>query len=175
MKIKVNDIVSLELINLSHSNGIFEMIDQNRVHLRQWLDFVDKMQSPEFVQAFVKETCKKNSNGSEYAFVILKDGNMIGRVGIYKIDKEVKTGEMGFWLVQSAQGKGIVTLSCKKLIDFCFQYLKLENIQLKCGVDNHKSNAVAKRLKFTYQNILPQAEWINNRFVDLNLYALQKN
>lgn len=109
MIIKIDDNMNLELINESHSQAIFEMVDNNRNHLRKWLPFVDKMQTVEFAENFVKGTIQRNLGVNEYAFVIIENEIIVGRIGVYKIDSQNKIGEIGYWLTENSQGKGIIT------------------------------------------------------------------
>ena len=71
MIINIDENIKIELINENHSQPIFDIVDQNRIHLRQWLPFVDRMQTVEFAENFVKGTMQRNKDGNEFAFVII--------------------------------------------------------------------------------------------------------
>ena len=174
MQITISDNLRLELINESHSQPIFELVDQNRDYLKQWLSLIDTMKTVVFAEKFVQETMERNSAGLEYAFVIIDQQQVIGRIGIYKINQHNKIGEIGYWIAESAQGKGTITKSCTAMIDFCFTHLALNRIELKCGTENIKSNAIAKKLNFAEEGVIRQGEFLYNKFIDLNLYALLK-
>ena len=175
MKIIIDEATRIELIEERHTQSIFDMVDENRNHLRPWLPFVDRMQTIEFAQNFVKGTMQRNMDGNEFAFVIIYYEKMVGRVGVYKIDNQNKIGEIGYWIVQNSQGKGIVTKSCKALIGFCFSDLQLNRIEIKCGTENIKSKTIPERLKFTKEGIIRQGELLYDKFIDLNLFSLLKN
>ncbi len=174
MHIKVDESISIELINGNHAPGIFEMVNNNRAHLREWLPFVDRMQDLAFAENFVKGTMQRNKDGYEYAFVIMHNGKMAGRIGVYKIDSQNKIGEIGYWVIQDGVGKGIVTRSCSAIIDFCFHKLKLNRIEIKCGTENYRSQAVPERLNFKKEGIIREGELLYDKFIDLFLYALIK-
>jgi ribosomal-protein-serine acetyltransferase len=174
MTIKINDTLNLELINESHAQAIFNLVNSNRDFLRRWLQFVDYMQTVDFAINFVNKTIQQNKIGYEYAFVIVSNGAVIGRIGIYKIDNQNKIGEIGYWLSENFQGKGIVTNACKTVINFCFENLNLNRIEIKCATENKKSNAIPLQLNFIKEGIIRQGEWLNNQFVDLNLYSILK-
>ena len=174
MIIKIDDNVNLELINEKHSQAIFEMVDNNRPQLRKWLSFVDKMQTVEFVENFVKGTMQRNLDGIEYAFVIIQNDIIVGRIGIYKLDLQNKIGEIGYWLVENKEGKGIITKSCRGLIDFCFHNLEINRIEIKCGTENLKSMKIPEKLNFTFEGIIRQGELLYGKFIDLNFYSLLK-
>ncbi len=172
MNIKVNSLISLELINESHALPIFELVDQNRTYLREWLSFVDRMNTVSFAENFVKGTLERNQDGQEYAFVITDSGEMVGRVGVYKIDQQNKIGEVGYWLEEKAQGKGIITSACKALISFCFHDLHLNRIEIKCGTENVRSQSIPTKLGFHKEGIIRQGEWAHDKYINLYLYSL---
>ncbi|KAB1157780.1 GNAT family N-acetyltransferase [Flavobacterium luteum] len=174
MILKIDNDLRIELINENHISSIFDMVDMNRTHLRQWLPFVDSMQTIAFADNFVKGTMKRNIERSEYAFVIIENEITIGRIGVYKIDTQNKIGEIGYWIVEDAQGKGIVSKSCKAVIDFCFSVLELNRIEIKCGIENLKSRTIPERLNFKHEGIIRQGELLYGNFIDLNLYSLLK-
>ena len=175
MQIKIDDKIRIELIEEKHAQSIFNMVNENRNHLRQWLPFVDRMQTVAFAQNFVHGTMQKNKAGNEFAFVIFENDRMIGRIGVYKIDRQNKIGEIGYWIIEGAQGKGIITKSCQALIDYCFNELDLNRIEIKCGTKNIKSKTIPERLKFTQEGIIRQGELLYDKYIDLNLYALLKS
>lgn len=173
-KIKIDEYVNIELINENHTQSIFELVNNNRTHLREWLPFVDRMQTPEFAENFVKGTIQRNKDGIEYAFVIILNDQVIGRIGVYKIDTQNKIGEIGYWIAQNFQGKGIIKRACEVIIEFCFSELQLNRIEIKCGTEKYKSQFIPEKLNFTKEGVMRQAELIYDRFIDLNLYSLTK-
>ncbi len=170
--IKAENQISLELINESHAQPIFEMVNQNRVYLRQWLSFVDNMVSVDFAENFVKGSMQRHQLGVEYAFVIQQGGQTVGRIGVYKLDRQNKIGEIGYWLVENVQGQGIITTACKAMIRFCFDDLLLHRIEIKCATGNTRSQSIPVRLGFTKEGIIREGEWLHDKYVDLFLYSL---
>lgn len=175
MIINIDQNIRLELITENHSQPIFDVVDKNRTHLREWLPFVDRMQTVEFAENFVKGTMQRNKDGNEFAFVIIEDDKVIGRIGVYKIDGQNKIGEIGYWLAENAQGKGIITKSCQTIIDFCFSDLQLNRIEIKCGTENFKSKTIPEKLNFTKEGVIRRGELLYDKFIDLNLYSLLKS
>ncbi len=175
MILSVTPTLRLELITLAHAQQVFDAVNENRNHLRTWLPFVDKMQTVAFAENVIQYNILRNKEGLDHAFVIMENETLIGRIGVYKIDLQNKIGEIGYWLIETAQGKGIITQSCKVLINFCFDELKLNRIEIKCGTENHKSKIIPEKLHFTKDGVIRQGEWIHDRFIDLNLYSLLRS
>lgn len=173
-KITIDEHIHLELIEAQHTQSIFDMVDGNRTHLRQWLPFVDRMQTVDFTHNFVAGTIQRNKDGYEFAYVIFNGDRMVGRIGVYKMDRQNGIGEIGYWLVEDAQGQGIVTKSCRGLIDFCFGELGLNRIEIKCGTANLKSKTIPEQLHFTREGTMRQGELLYDQYIDLDLYAMLK-
>lgn len=64
--------------------------------------------------------------------------------------------------------------SCKRLITYGFEELGLNRIEIKAAVENLKSQAIPEKLNFKKEGILRQAEFVNEKFLDLTLYSLLK-
>ena len=91
MTINIDENISLELINASHAQAIFDIANDSRDYLREWLIWVDEMQSVEFIENYIKESAQRKSDGSAFAFVIIDNEKVVGRIGIYKINNINKT------------------------------------------------------------------------------------
>ena len=175
MKITVDEHLSLELLSSKHTKELFQLIDNNRTYLRNWLPLVEQIDSLETATQYVNEWVERNNRESEYSFVILENNLIIGRIGVYKINSANKTGEIGYWIAENAQGKGIVSRTAKVFLGYCFSTLNINRMELKCGTENYKSVVVAKQLNFQKEGIIRAGEWLHNRFIDLNFYSLLKN
>lgn len=172
MLIHINEQIRIELIEEKHTSAIFEMVDNNRQHLRSWLPFEDRMQTVEFTRNFVNGTMMRNQKGIEHAFVVFYNDTMVGRVGLYKIEAQNRIGEIGYWIIENSQSKGIITLCCQGLMAFGFKELQLNRIEIKCGTENAKSIRIPERLKFTTEGIIRQGELLFGNYIDLNIYSL---
>ena len=78
-----------------------------------------------------------------------------------------KVGAIGYWLTKSAEGSGVITDSCKVLIDYGFKDLRLHRIEIKAALTNFKSQAIPVKLNFKKEGILRQAELVNNHLLIL--------
>ena len=171
---ELSETTTLEPIAEHHAEPTFELIDNNRVHLKTWLPWVDFMQSAENFRNFIQGAKQRIADKQEVSYMILHEGKVAGRVGLYYIDHQNKIASIGYWLGEEFQGKGIVTKACQEILKQGFTELGLNRIEIKCATGNQKSQAIAKRLGFTKEGILRQAELVNGKFHDLYLYSLLK-
>ncbi len=174
MTIKIDDNLSLESLDEIHAASMFALIDANRPHLREWLPWVDPMQSVENFKDHITYCKKLEAAGTDFPFVIMMNNEMVGRIGIHYIHLHNKIAALGYWLGDGYQGKGIITKACKTLVDHCFNELSMNRVEIKCATGNHKSRAIAEKLYFKQEGILRQAELVNGKFLDLYLYSILK-
>jgi ribosomal-protein-serine acetyltransferase len=174
MILKADDNISLELLAEKHAAGTFNLIDVNRIHLKEWLPWVDNMQTVNDFKAYITNCNELHQKGTDLGCVIIYDNAIAGRIGIHHINLQNKIGAIGYWLGESFSGKGIITRSCQAIIKYGFEILNLNRIEIKCGTGNYKSKAIAERLNFTKEGVLRQAELVNGKYIDLYLFSLLK-
>ena len=174
MNIKVDDSISMVPLDDQHAEPVFQLVSANRQQLREWLPWVDNMESVDFIKNFIRDSKKRWEEKSDYAFVVLLNDTIIGRIGIYKIDNQNKIGAIGYWLGGDHQGKGIMTKACKALINYCFSSFGLNRIEIKCGTKNYKSQSIPERLFLKKEGVIKEGELLYDEFIDLYSYAITK-
>ena len=65
-----------------------------------------------------------------------------------------------------------MTRSVKAVLHYAFENLKLNKIEIRCGVGNAKSRAIPERLGFKLDGILRDEEWLYDHFHDIAVYSL---
>lgn len=175
MILNVDNEITIELIKEDHAGALFELVQANKLRLAEWLPWVDKLPTVRHFESFCIDSARRYAEGSEMPMTILYDGKVAGRIGVYNIDMQNKIASIGYWLGDKFQGKGIVTKACRQTVDYAFYELGLNRIEIKCGAENLRSQAIPHRLQFVKEGILRQAEFINNRFIDLILYSKLKS
>ena len=171
--LKVDDELELALPSETNAEKAFEIVKANYEHLHEWMPWVNENFSLESVKEFYKRTLVKFAyNEDELAVNIVFKGEIVGSTGFHEIDRKCKSAEIGYWLAKDATGKGLVTKSVAKLLDYGFDELKLNRIVIKCVPENAKSRAIPERLGFTQEGIEREAGWLHTRFVDHVVYAM---
>ncbi len=171
--IPVNESITLRIFSLLDYQAIYYGIDQNRAFLRKWLPFVDSTKSDKDTLAFVKSVVDDVERRQE-VFTIWYEGEFAGLIGLKDIDYLNRKLEIGYWLIERMTGKGIMTLSVETLINFSFEKLEMNRIQIKCAIGNKESSAIPKRLGFHFEGIERQGEKHHKKYVDLEIYSIVK-
>ncbi len=175
MTIHIDNTIQLESTSEKHAETLYEAVNKNRAHLSVFLPWVAKMQSVNDFKEYINNCELLHQQGKEVSFVIILNGAPVGRIGLHHIDVLNKNAAIGYWLTKDAEGKGIISKSCKAIIDYGFRELALHRIELKAATHNLRSRAIPKKFGFTQEGILRQAEWVNNEYLDNVLYSLLSN
>lgn len=172
IKLRVDDIIVLHLLDYQHAETLYQLVKANRLHLREWLPWVDHMRTVEDFRKYINNSKQRYAVHTEIGYVILANDVMVGRIGLYNIDVFNKNASIGYWLSEEWEGKGIITRSCKAVIDEGFKRLKLNRIEIRAALQNYKSQAIPHRLGFKQEGVIRQGEFVNNQFVDLYVYSM---
>lgn len=172
MTIIIDDNIQLEQTATKHAKELYEAVDKNRQHLSEFLPWVSKMQSPADFQQYIENCEALYRQKKEISFVVLLDHEAVGRIGLHHLNMENKSGSIGYWLTKNAEGKGIIINSCKRLINYGFGQLDLHRIEIKAAINNVKSQSIPRKLNFTKEGILREAELVNGVYLDLALYSI---
>lgn len=141
----------LEPLELSHTANLFQLVDQNRAHLREWLPWVDLTTREQDSRNFIYTSLKKHAAGTDRFWAIHQNANLTGMIGLHKINADQASGEIGYWLGADHQGQGIITHACREVIAFAINHLSLIRIEIICEQKNLRSRAVPERLGFQGQ------------------------
>jgi len=172
MILKIDNKLTLELTAQRHADALFQAVDKNRKHLLTFLPWVGNMNSVYDFNEYIKNCEQLYEEKKELSFVIVSDKNTVGRIGLNNINLQNKNASIGYWLTKDAEGKGIITRSCKKLITVGFDQLGMHRIEIKAAVNNLRSRAIPQKLNFREEGILREAELVNGTFLDLVLYSM---
>ncbi|MFL2975852.1 MAG: GNAT family N-acetyltransferase [Candidatus Thalassarchaeaceae archaeon] len=150
---------------------LFIIVDENRAYLRKWLPWLDDVKSVDDELALIRSLSEKKAD--DFAFYIIRQfGNLVGVISLNWVDWSNRSFGLGYWVSQSSNGQGIITKSCSRMMDHCFDDLKLHRSVIEAAVENYQSRAVAERLGMRIEGISKDREWLYDHFTDSSLYAI---
>jgi ribosomal-protein-serine acetyltransferase len=162
----------LRLLEHQHAEELFALVDQNRAFLRQWLPEWDVQKSLDDCQTLIRSSLEQLAANTGFTMGIWSEGRLAGILGAGRIDWENRSTNLGYWLGENYQGGGLVTGACRAVIDYLFSELKLQRIEIRCATDNPKSCAIPRRLGFSKEGVLRQAQAFDDRYVDIEVHGL---
>jgi ribosomal-protein-serine acetyltransferase len=157
--------------HLADAEPLFAAIDAGRVYLRRWLPWVDGSTSPEHTREFLRGAISGAADGKSLVLVIEHDGKPCGTAGFNWIDPANGSCEIGYWLGEDHQGRGIMTGCCRALVKHAFDGLGLNSVRIAVAVGNERSRRVPERLGFRIDGVIRDAERLSSGHVDQVVYT----
>ncbi|MBI4151860.1 GNAT family N-acetyltransferase [Candidatus Woesearchaeota archaeon] len=130
---------------------IFHTIDANREHLRPWLPWEKLTKQVEDTLKYLFDKEKETEKGTKVEYGIYVNAEYLGNIGIFNIDLQNKTAEIGYWLSLKSTGKGYITEAIGLIEKEFFQNRGLNRIQIKCDERNTASVHVAQRCGYVLE------------------------
>lgn len=150
---KVTDEIELKTPTLEMAEAIFNTIDNNRAYLDKWMPWTEKTKQVSDTEAFIKGIPYESYYDANFPLSIWYKGEYAGMCGYVRGYEVAKQLEIGYWLRADFQGNGIITKCTKFLIDYAFEEIGADFLEIKCATKNYKSQAIPKRLGLKYVGI----------------------
>jgi len=172
ISIPVKENIELRTLELSDAQDFFELNKRNDTYLRQWLGWLDDDKTVLDTEKYITESTKRFENEEGLDLAIFYENNQIGGIGLFPWDTANKKISIAYWLAEEYQGKGIMTDSLKKVIEYSFTEMNINRIEITVATENTKSSALPKKLGFTLEGVAREGGWLYDHFVDLEVYSL---
>ena len=169
---ELGDGVRLKLLEVPDTDDLFQLTNENREALRRWLPWVDAVRAPSDTARFISASQQQWASNQGFQAGIWVQDRLAGVVGVHGVDWANRATTLGYWLGEQYQGRGVMTRSCRALLETAFGVWGVERAELRAAVGNAASRAVAERLGFTLEGVLRSAEWLYDHFVDHAVYSL---
>ncbi len=116
----------------------------------------------------------KKGNYADWGITLKDEDTFIGTVGFADFDFENNTGEVGYVLNPSYQGKGYMTEAVNAVLSVAFDRIGLDKVILRIMEENRASIRLAIRIGFALERI--GDEPLNVKGVDhiIHYYSLTK-
>lgn len=166
------DSYTLRGVQADDAPDIFTSIDSQRAYLGYWLPFVATTHRIEQTREVVANMIADTANP---VFTLRDAGAFAGLIGFKSADAQTRSIEIGYWLREEQQGKGIMAAAVKALCDYAFRQMDMQHVEIRCGMFNLRSNRIPQRLGFYRTRIEIGGEQLSNgEWIDLNVYRLDR-
>lgn len=137
-------ISGLVLITLTerHAPALYELVQQNRLHLTAHGDYKDLVAAP--LASFSMELAEPANRNLQFGISLQMQ--LVGRIDLIPVDPP-RYG-LGYWLAQTATGKGYATAALQALLEFASIELQASDIFAGVTHGNWRSAAVLERAGF---------------------------
>jgi ribosomal-protein-serine acetyltransferase len=171
-RIPLGDDLHLEKIETRHAEPLFEVIERHRVELKPfapWSVMLFTLGEVRERIAYLREWESKNAHLS---CVLWHGSDLVGMVSVQEIDWENLSASIGLWIAPPAQRRGIASRAVRGIADYAFEALALEQLLLRCPVENLACRRLAARLGWRYEGLSRRGLLLGDSFYDCETYAV---
>jgi len=148
-----NEVVKLKPLELSDLPEILETGSYPEI----WSHMSTTIEKKEDVNNFVENALRAKDEKTEFTFVIVdkQSGDIIGSTRFMDIDDKHQRLEIGYTWLTPAYWRTAINTNCKYLLlQYCFEHLHLQRVQIKTDHDNIRSQKAIERIGATKEGIL---------------------
>ena len=168
----VRDDIVLRTFGADDAESVFDTVHRNLGHLRSFMEWAVPDYSIDSARRFIENSVASAEARKSLGFGIFQGGRFIGSVGFVKLNWTARKTEIGYWIDEAEEGKGIVSSACRTLIDYAFGELAMNRVEIRCSTENRRSAAIPERFGFKKEGLLRQSESRNGRLQDFFIYGL---
>ncbi len=154
----------------------FRLIDTNRKRLEDFFaGTVAITKDIDETRTHLTDIVSKMEKRNYFSFVVVDDasGNLVASVQVKNLDWSIPKAEIGYYIDEKFEGKGIVTRATSLIIDYCFSELKLDKLFIRTHERNISSRKVAEKNGFLLEGtIRKDYRTTKGELVDLMYYGL---
>lgn len=173
--IPVTEDIVLRTYQPEDADALFNAISRNRQHLSPWLDWVSRTTRVEHSVQFIKQAQQDVHNQQALAMGIYYKNDIIGGIGMHQWDHVVKKAQVGYWLSREHEGKGVIAQSMQPFVNFLFDKLALNKIEVYFVAANKRSAKVAERMGCKVEGVLRQGAMRNGVIEDVVVAGLLRS
>jgi ribosomal-protein-serine acetyltransferase len=143
----------------------YKLIDKNKKHIEKTFPVtLSHCLDLESTQKFIAFSLDKEKNKEGYHFYArnIETGDLIGYLCVKSINNRTLKCELGYFIDENFQGKGIISGLVSYTLDFCFNELLMNKVFICTSEVNLASQRIALKHNFQQEGIL------RDEFIDGN-------
>jgi [ribosomal protein S5]-alanine N-acetyltransferase len=160
------------LLTVDDAAEMAAQLRDNREFLAPWdPDRSEEYFTEEGQRRVLTDLLRQHSAGSALPHAILLDGRIVGRIALTNIARgPFLSGTLGYWVAQSANGRGVATAAVGRIVRLAFDDLRLHRVEAGTLVNNAGSQRVLENNQFQRYGLAPRYLWIAGAWRDHVLF-----
>ncbi len=148
--------VLLRPLQDTDAEPLLAAIASSREHLAPWMLWAPAQVSVEDSLLFIRRAQAHWIQRERLRVGIFEiaSGNLVGGSGLERIDWQVRSFEIGYWVTLAAQGHGFVQETVQLLTRCAFGELRANRVHIQMDPRNTRSERVPQRLGFVHEGTL---------------------
>jgi RimJ/RimL family protein N-acetyltransferase len=170
--------MAIELIPLVQASApsiedFLAAVDESRASLGRWMPWCHPEYGRADVERWFADADRFWREQSAFNMWIADGGRVLGVAGLHDIQLYGKReAELGYWVRQSARGRGVAATAIRAIAAFAFNDMKLVRASMRIRLDNASSRRAAERAAARYEGTVRHGIVHGEARFDAALYSL---
>jgi ribosomal-protein-serine acetyltransferase len=136
--------------------AFWDVVNEDRVDLAQWVGWVDNYKTPEDAESYVRNMAGRwvTREGLILGIFSIDEKTLYGGTGFHGFDWKVPSLEIGWFLRKSARGRGVATEAVNLCCTLAFDHMKVNRVWGGVDALNNKSWKLFERVGFAREGHL---------------------
>ena len=164
---------TIRLIEKEESDKFFELIERNRSRLKKYFpNTVREVGSKKDAAHHLLVSHEQMEKKEKYLFGLYCKDELIGYTNVKNFDWEIPKCELGYFIDEAYEGRGLMTKMVKNISDYCFEELKVLKVFLRIAKENQGSIKIAERTGFIKEGSLKKEFRLESgELIDVEYYG----
>jgi len=127
-----------------------------------------------FIKRVAKEWQEKNQKNTIFVIEHLGSKQVVGTIGLKKIDTYNKNAELGYWVAKKYWRQGIASEAVKLILDYGFNELNLKRVYAGVFHPNTASQKLLEKIGFKHEGTLRKSARRSEQWFDRLWFGLLK-
>ncbi|HEX6311503.1 MAG TPA: GNAT family N-acetyltransferase [Acidimicrobiia bacterium] len=126
---------------------------------------------------WIAESARCWAEGVSAAFVMVEtaNGDLVGNLGVVRLDPDHDTAEVGYLVKRAARGRGFAPRAVALVARWILRDLGYRRLELQTDVRNHASQRVAEKAGFTREGEVDPPARCRDRSDRMVMFALTRS
>ena len=170
--ITIDDEIRLRQFTENDRTPMWNALDGGRDYLSKYLTWMAEYETEDdHARGFDKRLGERDLLDGSGGYILEYRGELAGTVG-FGVPNRDNGAEVGYWLRQDLQGRGIVTRAVEAVISMLIIEMGLHRVVIRAATSNLPSRAIPERLGFTHEGTTREAGLVKGEYLDLELYSI---
>lgn len=146
--------VTVRSVRPRDARTITRLLRENRSWLKRWEATVPGFDGPPLAGEMIRNVLRLARKDQVAPFVIEYRGVVVGQVTLSGLSfGSLASGAVGYWVAESAAGKGITPLAVALVTDWAFTNLGIHRVEICIRPENEASLRVVRKLGMRYEGL----------------------
>ncbi|MCA9860935.1 MAG: GNAT family N-acetyltransferase [Thermomicrobiales bacterium] len=160
---------------LGDARALTDILQDQEIH--RWTTAIPNPYTMEDARAFIESRADAVETNDAFVWAIaLRDrGQVVGMMGLHDVNVDRGRAELGYWMAESARGKGYATEAAWRVLSWAFETAELDRIQATYFPGNEASASVMRKIGMQPEGLLRSYGVKDGRLIDLYLQSVLRS